>query len=255
MANDRFLGVFARRGRRCPSGAHAGAVSAALRLPCDARSGVAPQNSLRSLRSLRSNSCGESEDEARSRAPTPALRFWLRLTSAARLLPCAATSLSSPQKSPLPGTACRSATTGACLQRIRRCLGKGACGQAAARLRGAEKRRARGRARSALRLLTRRSCLNAANEVSAVSFATGPRDRASQGSRSEAQTASPKRCGLPARAFAHRWSRAIRVRAVTANSRNGPNAEGHRTKQFMRRGSRKARWLNRPPAATPRPAP
>ena len=199
-----------RRGRRRPAGAHAGAVSASLRLHCDARSGVAPPNSLRSLRSLRSNNRGESEDEARSRAPTPALRFWLRLTSAARLLPCAATSLSSPQKSPLPGTACRSATTELGPPHgIRRCLGKGACGQAAARLRGAEKRRARGRARSALRLLTRRSCLNAANEVSVVSFATGPRDRASQGSRSAAQTASPKRCGLPARAIARTNGRGL----------------------------------------------
>ena len=50
---------------------------------------------------------------------------------------------------------------------------KGASGQAAARLRGAEEHRARGRARSALGHLTRRACLNAANAVSAVSCATG----------------------------------------------------------------------------------
>ncbi|HWI11809.1 MAG TPA: hypothetical protein VNU48_10800, partial [Burkholderiaceae bacterium] len=44
------------------------------RLHCAARSGVAPQNSLRSLRSLRSNSRGESVYEARAaRAPT---RWW-----------------------------------------------------------------------------------------------------------------------------------------------------------------------------------
>ena len=79
---------------------------------------------------------------------------------------------------------------------------KGAFGQVAARLWSAEKRRACGPARSANQYLTRRGCLNAANEVSVVSSATGPRDRASQGSRSEAQTAPAKRCGLPGRPFA-----------------------------------------------------
>ncbi len=55
----------ARRARRYPPGAHGRAVGAAHRLHCDARSGVAAQNSLRSLRSLRSNSCAESVYEAR----------------------------------------------------------------------------------------------------------------------------------------------------------------------------------------------
>ena len=41
------------------------AVAAAQRLPCGTRSGGQPQNSLRSLRSLRSNSRGESDDDAR----------------------------------------------------------------------------------------------------------------------------------------------------------------------------------------------
>ena len=65
----------ARRGKGSPPVAHAVAVSASLRLHCAARSGVAPPNSLRSLRSLRSNNRGESVHEARAaRAPTPALR-------------------------------------------------------------------------------------------------------------------------------------------------------------------------------------
>jgi hypothetical protein len=55
----------ARRGRRCPAGAHAVAVGAARRLHCDARPGVASQNSLRSRCSLRSNNCDESVYEAR----------------------------------------------------------------------------------------------------------------------------------------------------------------------------------------------
>jgi hypothetical protein len=54
-----------RRGRRCPVGAHAGAVSAALRLPCGARLAVASPNSLRSLCSLRSDNGAESVYEAR----------------------------------------------------------------------------------------------------------------------------------------------------------------------------------------------
>ncbi len=54
----------ARRGRRSPAGAHAVAVGASLRLHCDARPGVASQNSLRSLRSLRSDIRDESVYEA-----------------------------------------------------------------------------------------------------------------------------------------------------------------------------------------------
>ncbi len=81
-------------------------------------------------------------------------------------------------------------------------LSKGGLGQAAARLRGAEKHRARGRARSAHRGLTRRGCLNGATAGSAVSSATGPRDRASQGSRRSAPTAEAKRRRLPGLAFA-----------------------------------------------------
>ena len=57
-------------------------------------------------------------------------------------------------------------------------------------------------ARSADQQLTRRSCLNAASKASVVSAAAGPQDRAAQGSRSAAQTAPAKRCGLSERAFA-----------------------------------------------------
>jgi hypothetical protein len=55
----------ARRGRRHPAGAHAWAVGQMRRLHCDARPGVAPRNSLRDLRSLRSSQRGESVHEAR----------------------------------------------------------------------------------------------------------------------------------------------------------------------------------------------
>ncbi len=91
FAGVRFLMTSARRGKRCPAGAHAVAVGAARRLHCGPcacrrkgvrqahdspqglpcvrgalhRPGVASQNSLRSLRSLRSDNCDESVDEAR----------------------------------------------------------------------------------------------------------------------------------------------------------------------------------------------
>src|SRR5436189_2174397 len=65
------------------------------------------------------------------------------------------------------------------------------------------------RARSAPRLLTRRGCLNAANEVSEVSSATGPRDRASQGTLAQRGQAAA-RWLLPARAFARSDGRARR---------------------------------------------
>ena len=56
----------ARRGRRCPVGAHAVAVGALRRLHCDARSAVASPNS------LRSNNGDESDNEARcARRPQP----------------------------------------------------------------------------------------------------------------------------------------------------------------------------------------
>jgi len=61
----RFRLASVQRGRRCPVGTHAVAVSASLRLRCGARPSVASQNSLRSLRSLRSDSCDESVHEAR----------------------------------------------------------------------------------------------------------------------------------------------------------------------------------------------
>ena len=79
---------------------------------------------------------------------------------------------------------------------------KGAGGQPGARLWSAEKHRTRGRARSAHQQPTRRGCQSAVNEVNTASSAPGPRDRASQGSRSAAQTAPAKRVSLPARAFA-----------------------------------------------------
>jgi len=54
-----------RRRVRAGVGARLRRSAPGRRLPCDARSCGLPQNSLRSLRSLRSDSCGKFDDEAR----------------------------------------------------------------------------------------------------------------------------------------------------------------------------------------------
>ncbi len=94
-------------------------------------------------------------------------------------------------------------------------------------------------ARSALRYLTRRGCLNGAHAVSVVSSAAGPRDRASQGTLAKRGQAV-KRRRLPARAFA----RAKRLLCHLSSSRSRP---GNRA---ARAGTRRAA----PPASSGRSA-
>ncbi len=113
----------ARRGRRHPAGAHGGVVGALRRLRCGARPGVAPHNSLRSLRSLRSNRCGESVYEARCARRPQACAPRHPTNRPCRVPPVAkATGVGYPSEH-------------------HDCSRKGAPGQAAARLRGAEERR------------------------------------------------------------------------------------------------------------------
>ena len=197
------LRSFARRGRRYPPGAHAGAVCASLRLHCDARAAVAPKNSLRSLRSLRSNSFGESVHEARC---------------ARRPRPCASRR---PRNRP-----CRVPPAA---QAPRRHAGNEHRG-APAKARAGSRRRAYAqprsaglvdRARSAPRQLTRRNCLTAVSAANEGSFSTGPRDRASQGTLAQRGQAS-KRRRLPARAFA-------RADAPTQSGRSRTAATGRTT--------------------------
>jgi len=115
-----------RRGRGYLAGAHAGAVGTSCRLHCAARLGVAPQNSLRELRSLRSDNRGESDNEARfARRPRACA------ARRSRNRPCQ-----------VPPAA--SSTTELRVGRAARWFGKGAGGQPAARLCAAEERRARG---------------------------------------------------------------------------------------------------------------
>ncbi len=201
------LAASARRGRRCPVEAHAVAVGALRRLHCDARPGVASQDSLRSLRSLRSNSCDESVHEARCARQPQACAFRRHRNRPRRAPPAALqrlwflsrTAPAPQQRRVRAGRAaplgCREGEPGASGPGDRLRLANGRADWPGA----ACKARARGLARSANRQLTRRGCPNAVSEVSS---ATGPRGRASQGSLSEAKTAPVKRSGLPGRAFA-----------------------------------------------------
>ncbi len=178
-----FLLASAPRGRRCPLGAHTGAVSASLRLRCGARPDVASPNSLRSLRSLRSNIRDESDHEARCARRHQGSAPRRPTDRPQRALPAALDRGFSGRRKHAP-------------------LCKGAPGQATQRLDGAEKRKARGLARSAIRKLTRRGCLNAANAVSAVSSATGHEPEHLREVGATRRPPAMKRSGLSGRAFA-----------------------------------------------------
>jgi hypothetical protein len=184
FTDGRFVHRSECRGRGHPSAAHAVAVCASLRLHCGARSEVARPNSLRSLRSLRSDNRRESVVEARWRAPTSAL--------------CS----SPPQKSPPPGTPCRSGSVGAFRSNAPDLAAK-ACPD---RLRSASEAPSSAgrvaRARSALRELTCRRLSERSERSERSEFGDGPRDRAAQGSRRAATTAEAKRSSLPGHAFA-----------------------------------------------------
>ena len=188
-----------RRGRRYPARAQGLAVFASLRLRCGAQSEVAPRNSLRSLRSLRSNRRGESVDEARCARRPQTCAPRRRTLRPHRVPPAARHRIALRNENPRPP-------------------GKGAPGQVAARLRGAEERRVCGRARSALRDLTRCVCSTAA---SAGSYATGPQTRAPQGSRC---THRPPRRSAAACPGATLLRRTKRAKKRTARVPQGPQA-------------------------------
>jgi hypothetical protein len=160
-----------RRGRLRPA-TEAG--FAALSLPCAPRGRGPAQNSLRSLRSLRSDNCAESVNEARfARAPdhcgarrlprrpqapwTPPSRYRAarQLSNATACVAGVATAhVSCGERQTLP------------LERWA-VPGWGAVGSG-------EKRRTRAGARSALRHLTRRNCLSAVSAANEASFAAQP---------------------------------------------------------------------------------
>ena len=175
----------ARRGRRCPAGAHAAAVCASLRLRCGAQPSVASQNSLRSLRSLRSNNCDESVHEA---------RFARRLKASAPRR-----HRNRPHRAPPAawhGLAFSSRRAGASPQRRVRAGRSAPLGR-----RAAEHSRPRAQRESS----TDSSQLSERSERSSRSeFCDGAASVSSAGKSAYPPTAPAKRCGLPGRAFAAR---------------------------------------------------
>ena len=215
----RFDDALARRGRRRPPGAHAVAVGAARRLRCGARFGVVSQNSLRSLRSLRSNNCDESVHEARcARRPRSSAprRHRSRLCRAAP----AALQRKCLHRAPPPQQ-----------RRVR--TGR------AAPLERREAQVSRPRAKRAS--WTDSSQLSERSERSERSeFCDGPRDRASQGSRRAATTAPVKRSDQSGRAFAAlAAANSLCAHSKAATDRTPTPAPRER---FVRREPRKVRW-------------
>ena len=181
--NARFPTPASARTRRraVPGRGSDGLPFASLRVPCDARVPGLWPNSLRSLRSLRSNRRPQVRLRSALRARPGTLRFSAAPIRPAQAPPAALPATQSVFDAP-------PATTGS---------PPGHPGRAR---RACEALRSTGlvaRARSALRHLTRRVCPSAVSEANEASYAAGPQDRAPQGSRSEAKTASPARRALP----------------------------------------------------------
>jgi len=200
-----------RRDGRYPLGAPTVAIGLAGRLRCDARSAVVPRNSLHSLRSLRSNSLGESDERSALRAPTPALALQAASCLAARPLArhkqstgpfVSRLAFSPPHKSPPPGTAHRAAVLVA-FDEVHGGAGKaaGGCAPAATYAAPRNGRLVAARA-SALRVLTRRDCPSAANAVSAASFATGHEAEYRREPFAQRRAAAFERRRIPAHGFA-----------------------------------------------------
>jgi len=182
----------ARCGGRCPVWAPAVAVGLAGRLRCAARSEGAPRNSLRSLRSLCSNSLGESDERSALRAPPSALRC------------------SPPHKSPPPGAAHRAAALVVFDDKELGGAGKAGGGCASPATYAA--RRNAGllvaRATRAFRPLTRRDCPSGANEVSKASFAADQEAEYRKAVGPQGQPPHSSAGAYPPAALLARWRRA-----------------------------------------------
>jgi hypothetical protein len=137
------------------------------------------------------------------RAPTPGLCF------------------SSPQKSPLPGGACCEALEAVFDAGYATVVSRPEGGAASGRVCAAEEHRARGRARSALRKLTRRACPSAVSVANAASCATGRETEYRRApSRREGQQSEPRcRTALGPALLDERMDL-----KQTVKSRNGPRS-------------------------------
>ena len=174
-----------RRGRAAGS-ASLRRSAAARRLPCGARSWGLPHNSLRSLRSLRSDRCGESEVDARCARGPKHLRSSAPQRRSAR---CPATPLRS-----------RSWRARACERRGAACEAAGGC--LAQRLCGAEERRFRGQRAQRASTSTCGICLSAVNAVNVASYAAGPGTEHRRAVGPQGRPPQSERSQAPARGFA-----------------------------------------------------
>jgi hypothetical protein len=190
------------------------AVVAARRLPCAARlrGPVAQLPPFAALTVVGQSRRVRARGALRARAPNPVL---LGASHAHWSLP--GCSVAEPQ------VVCETSNTDAA-------AGKAAGGAWAGRIGAAEERRASGRARSAHRELTRCRCLSAESAANEASSATGPDDRAPEGTRSEAKGQPPEPGPGRARRLA-RTDACVSVR-TQAISRNGPKADRQGLRAF-----------------------
>jgi len=216
---------FGQRGGRCPLGARTVAVGPAGRLRCDARitrAAACPG-------ACRRQGVRQAWDSPQGTVPRPgslppfaalnALRTSRRprRSAASGGLPLALLRFSPRHKSPPPGTAHRAGALVVFDDACHGSAGKAVVGCApAATLRGAEERRARGRARAARASTSDSRRLFERSERSERSeFRRGPRDRAPQGSRPAGPTAVHERRRIPGRGFASSISANTRAAAPT----------------------------------------
>ena len=222
------------RGRRHPLAAPTSAVLASLRLPCGARTLGPRHNSLRSLRSLRSDKCRESDVEARGYArgqDSCAPRRSTRRVQ--RMPPAAPTAVRRGSEYQHRHQACEHSGAR---------LGSARAAGGARRARRVERRATQlgGGARTrALREPTRGTCPSAANEVSAASCAARPQAssagqsvRAARGPRKSARQA-----GTACRDRADAGTSGM-TRTSAAGRKRPPDERTH----FTRCKSREAEW-------------
>lgn len=220
------------------------AVVAARRLPCGARVHGPAQNSLRSLRSLRSDSLRQVSlrSALRARAMNPALLGASHAGPSPPAQPFAATGEGVPPRTP-PSFPERQAVPG----------GGAVC--------GAEQHSLEGGARSALRELACRILFERSERSERSELCGTPSGRAAQGSLSAAKAAT---VGDAAGRRLPRFARICeRQEQTDANARNGPRAaRPHRFRPVFaapgrtpRCPPRSARRPARGTAGVPRPAP
>ena len=178
-------GKSSRRGRRYPAGAHTVAVSASLRLRCDARPGVGVAELAARPEGRSVQTAATSQFTKRASAPAPRPSIAAATEIGPRRVPPAARRRG--------GRATVERQPSLLQRRVR--AGRGAS------LRGAWVCLISW-PRAALRELTRRTCLNGAALGREASCATGHEIKQTQGSRCEAPTALSMRRGLPGHDFA-----------------------------------------------------